>query len=76
MGTFLNEIKQEGTSQRPNRLSQVLSQLNKQDAKDLHEAIADPNIFPVAIQKALRNRNISVDRGTIRRWKDTITHES
>lgn len=76
MGTFLNEIKQEASSQRPNRLNQILSELNQEDAKDLIEAIAEPTIFPSAIQKALRNRNISVDRGTIRRWKDTITHES
>ena len=72
MGTFLNEIQQEANSQRPNRFNQVLSQLNEEDAKDLIEAIANPTIFPTAIQKALRNRNIFVDRGTIKRWKDTM----
>ena len=72
MGTFLNEIQQEASLQRPNRLNQILSQLNEEDAKDLIEAIANPTIFPTAIQKALRNRNILVDRGTIKRWKDTM----
>lgn len=72
MGTFLNEIQQEASLQRPNRFNQILSQLNEEDAKDLIEAIANPSIFPTAIQKALRNRNIFVDRGTIKRWKDTM----
>lgn len=72
MGTFLNEIQQEASLQRPNRFNQILSQLNEEDAKDLIEAIANPTIFPTAIQKALRNRNIFVDRGTIKRWKDTM----
>ena len=72
MGTFLNEIQQQASLQRPNRLNQILSELNEEDAKDLIEAIANPSIFPSAIQKALRNRNIFVDRGTIKRWKDTM----
>jgi hypothetical protein len=72
MGTFLNEIQQQASLQRPNRFNQILSELNEEDAKDLIEAIANPSIFPSAIQKALRNRNISVDRGTIKRWKDTM----
>jgi hypothetical protein len=72
MGTFLNEIQQQASLQRPNRFNQILSQLNEEDAKDLIEAIANPSIFPTAIQKALRNRNIFVDRGTIKRWKDTM----
>ena len=75
MGELLDEIKKKRIIKRPNRLTEICAELNKEDEQDLREAIADFTVGPTAIVRALKSRNIIVDRATIYRWREATVNE-
>lgn len=69
MGKFLSQIREQSPQNRRDRISEILSQLDSQDGKDLLEALVDPTITPAQIIKALQARGIKLNGSVITRYR-------
>ena len=71
MGKFLAEVKNTELNKRTNRITEIAELLGKADGEDFLAALADPNIRPTQILKALQARGITMTGSIITRWRQT-----
>lgn len=71
MGKFLTEVKNTALNNRLDRVAEIKEELGKADGEDFIAALADPNIRPTQILKALQARGITMSGSIITRWRQT-----
>ena len=71
MGKFLTEVKNTALNNRLDRVAEIKAELGKADGEDFIAALADPNIRPTQILKALQARGITMSGSIITRWRQT-----
>lgn len=71
MGKFLTEVKNTALNNRLDRVAEIKEELGKADGEDFIAALADPNIRPTQILKALQARGIKMSGSIITRWRQT-----
>lgn len=69
MGKFLVEVKNTKLNKRTDRVAEIARELGKQDGEDFLAALADPDIRPTQILRALQTRGITMSGSIITRWR-------
>jgi hypothetical protein len=71
MGTFLEEVKGYNPKSQ-HLLDRIMSQMTKEDATELREALTDENVKLVAIRKALANRGFNISQAHLSTYRSEV----